>query len=118
MNDLVKREDVWETVQRVCNQYNMCFDTDYERKRAGSFGVDLPKAIMAIPAADGISETVNNDAYLYKCECPKCGNRITSGNEERTFFCDRCGAHLHQRAFTEKEYADAKFEREMDEYED
>ncbi len=52
MNDLVKREDVWKTVQRVCNQYNMCFDPDYESKRAGSFGVDLPKAIMDIPAAD------------------------------------------------------------------
>lgn len=116
--DLVKREDVMKTVEGVCNQYNMCFDPDYEIKRAGSFGVDFPKAIMAIPAADEISETVNNDAYLYKCECPKCGNRITRGREERTFFCDKCGAHLHQRAFTDKEEDEAEFEREMDEYED
>ncbi len=116
--DLVKREDVLKTLERVCAQYNMYFDTDYKTKRAGTFGVDLPKSIMEIPAADEISETVNNDAYLYKCECPKCGNRITRGSEERTFFCDKCGAHLHQRAFTDKEEDEAKFEREMDEYED
>ncbi len=51
MSDLIKREDVMETVQRVCGKYNMYFDTDYKNKRTGSFGVDLPKAIMEIPAA-------------------------------------------------------------------
>lgn len=62
-SDLVKREDVMKTVKEVCNQYNMYFDTDYENKKPGAFGVDLPKAIMEIPVADEISETVNNDAY-------------------------------------------------------
>lgn len=63
-------------------------------------------------------ETINNNAYLHKCECPNCGNRITRGDDERTFYCDECGAHLHQRAFTKEEISKAVFEREMDDYED
>lgn len=65
-----------------------------------------------------IKETINNDAYSYRCHCPVCGNCIQRGNEERTFFCDQCGTHLHQRAFTEEEIEEAIFQHEMDEYED
>lgn len=65
-----------------------------------------------------IKETINNDAYSNRCHCPVCGNCIQRGSEERTFFCDQCGTHLHQRAFTEEEIKDAIFEKEMDEYED
>jgi ribosomal protein L37AE/L43A len=63
-------------------------------------------------------ETVNNDAYLNSCDCPICGKHISRGYEERTFFCECCGTHLHQRAFTDEEMKAAIFEKEMDEYED
>lgn len=63
-------------------------------------------------------ETINNDAYLWRCNCPECGKRIQRGSEERTFYCEQCGIQLHQRAFTEEELEQARFERQMDEYED
>lgn len=64
------------------------------------------------------NETVENDAYLWSCKCPNCGKKIHRGSEERTFYCEQCGIQLHQRAFTEKELDEARFERQMDEYED
>lgn len=63
-------------------------------------------------------ETVNNDAYLLKCKCPKCGNKISRDYDERIFYCEQCGTKLHQRAFTEEEIDEALFQHEMDEYED
>lgn len=65
-----------------------------------------------------MKETINNNAYLNSCDCPDCGNTITRGTEERTFFCDNCGIKLHQRAFTQKEIDDSIFQNEMDTYED
>lgn len=50
MSDLVRREDVMKTVETVCNQYNICFDLN--PKRDGTFGGDLPKAILEIPAVN------------------------------------------------------------------
>lgn len=67
---------------------------------------------------DTLAETVHNNAYLNNCNCPVCNHRIHRGAEERTFYCENCGTHLHQRAFTEKEITDACFDHEMDEYED
>lgn len=67
---------------------------------------------------EDIKETINNDAYSNSCVCPVCGKRIARGYEKRTFFCEQCGTHLHQRAFTEKEMEAAIFDKEMDEYED
>ena len=67
---------------------------------------------------DKAVESVNNRAYTYTCECPKCGNIITRGDEESTIFCSKCGQKLHLRAFTEEEIKEAIFDREMDEYED
>lgn len=49
-SDFVRREDVMATVEHVCEQYNMYFDKDTDGKRSGSFGVDMPRAIMGIPA--------------------------------------------------------------------
>lgn len=63
-------------------------------------------------------ETVDNDAYLHRCRCPKCNKRITRGYEERVFYCEQCGTQLHQRAFTKEEIDKALFQHEMDEYED
>ena len=63
-------------------------------------------------------ETIDNDAYLHRCTCPVCKKKLFRGSEERTFYCEQCGTHLHQRAFTETEIEDALFEHEMDEYED
>lgn len=65
-----------------------------------------------------MEETINNDAYFGSCNCPKCGKAIHRGSEERTFYCEQCGTHLHQRAFTKEELDKASFDREMDEYED
>lgn len=65
-----------------------------------------------------IKETIKNDAYLHNCRCPKCNKNIHRGYEERTFYCENCGTHLHQRAFTKEEIDDALFQHEMDEYED
>lgn len=67
---------------------------------------------------NSVKETINNDAYLWSCNCPDCGKKIHRGSEERTFYCEQCGTHLYQRAFTEEELNKARFEREMDEYED
>ena len=66
----------------------------------------------------GVKETVNNNAYLNSCNCPVCGKHIARGYKEKTFFCQQCGTHLHQRAFTEDEIQKARFEKQMDEYED
>ena len=65
-----------------------------------------------------IKETIENDAYLYSCKCPECSKNIHRGYEERTFYCENCGTHLHQRAFTKEEIDDALFQYEIDEYED
>lgn len=51
-SDLVRRKDVLKTVERICKQYNMYFEKEPDGKRCGSFGVDMPRAIMEIPAAD------------------------------------------------------------------
>ncbi len=74
--------------------------------------------IMDVTGYDEPKETVENDAYLHSCKCPTCGKSISRGYEEKIFYCEKCGTHLHQRAFTEEEYEKAKFEHEMDEYED
>lgn len=50
-----------------------------------------------------MKETIKNDAYLWRCECPNCGKILCRGEEERKFYCEKCGTHLHQRAFTEAE---------------
>lgn len=63
-------------------------------------------------------ETIKNDAYLWKCECPVCESHIHRGSEERIFYCENCGQKLHQRVFSEEEMNAAKFQKEMDEYED
>ena len=63
-------------------------------------------------------ETINNDAYMNSCCCPVCKKKHSRSSNERIFYCSECGTRLHQRSFTEKEIADAKFEREMDCYED
>ena len=67
---------------------------------------------------DEIRETICNDSYLNSCICPKCNRVIHRGYEERTFYCEFCGTHLHQRAFTQEEIDDALFQHELDEYED
>lgn len=67
---------------------------------------------------DKIVESVNNNAYLHSCECPKCGKTMTRGYEEETRFCSKCGQKLHLRAFTKEEVDDALFQNEMDDYED
>ena len=67
---------------------------------------------------NNIKETIGNDAYLHSCRCPECNEKIHRGYEERTFYCENCGTHLHQRAFTEEEIDDALFQHEMDDYED
>lgn len=63
-------------------------------------------------------ETINNDAYLWRCNCPVCGKSIQRDSEEKTFYCSECGTKLHQRAFTQEELGKASFDREMDSYED
>ena len=63
-------------------------------------------------------DTIENDAYLHRCKCPKCNNKLARGNEERLFYCEYCGTKLHQRAFTQEEINEALFQHEMDEYED
>jgi ribosomal protein L37AE/L43A len=65
-----------------------------------------------------MKETIKNDAYLNSCECPNCGNYIRRSSKERIFFCEECGTHLHQRAFTQEEIDKALFDNEMDSYED
>ena len=65
-----------------------------------------------------IRETINNDAYLNSCNCPSCNKTISRGYEDKIFYCEQCGTHLHQRAFTEDEIQKARFEKQMDEYED
>lgn len=66
-----------------------------------------------------MKETIENDAYSYRCKCPVCGKiHQLEGYDERIFFCSKCGERLHQRAFTQEEIDDAIFQREMDEYED
>lgn len=67
---------------------------------------------------EDIKETISNDAYSNSCVCPVCGKHISRGYEDRTFYCEKCGTHLHQRAFTEKEVEAAIFDKEMDECED
>lgn len=67
---------------------------------------------------DNIMETIENDAYLHSCVCPKCKKKLHRGYEERTFYCEYCGTLLHSRAFTQEELDDALFQHEMDEYED
>lgn len=65
-----------------------------------------------------MKETIENDAYLWRCECPNCGKSLHRGKEEKVFYCEKCGTELHQRAFTQDELDKASFERQMDEYED
>lgn len=64
-----------------------------------------------------MKEVINIDAYDFSCNCPTCGKRITC-KENETFYCERCGEHLHHRAYTKEEIKQAIFEREMDTYED
>lgn len=73
---------------------------------------------MTAEKHNNTKEAIDNDAYLWSCKCPDCGKKIHRGWEERIFYCEQCGAHLHQRAFTEEELDKARFEREMDDYED
>lgn len=65
-----------------------------------------------------MKETINNDAYSNRCNCPVCNKRLFRGSEDRIFYCENCGTQLHQRAFTREEIKEAIFQHEMDEYED
>lgn len=65
-----------------------------------------------------IMESINNSAYLFMCECPKCGKRMERGRKEEIKFCSKCGQKLHLRVFTEEELRQARFDRSMDDYED
>jgi len=110
-------------------------DTNIARKMLGVVGFDMTnstddevfeKVLSLINKYGAVSkiinsnikETINNDAYSNSCDCPECGEHISRGKEERTFFCFKCGVHLHQRAFTKEEIDEAVFEHEIDSYED
>lgn len=63
-------------------------------------------------------DSVNNDAYLHSCNCPKCNKYMYRDTKESFIYCSECGTYLHLPAFTKDEIRKAIFEREMDEYED
>lgn len=64
-------------------------------------------------------EAINLDAYLSRCECPICGNKMFHGCQgEEVKYCSKCGQKLHIRAFTREEIDRAVFEKEQDDYED
>ena len=67
---------------------------------------------------DEVMEAVANSAYHHHAKCPCCGNYFHRANAEKIVYCNVCGQKLHLRAFTEKEISDARWDREMDSYED
>lgn len=69
-------------------------------------------------AKDKLIDTVENDAYLLSCKCGKCGAYLERGYDEEEQYCPSCGAHIRMPAFSKEEVDRARFENEMDEYED
>ena len=66
---------------------------------------------------DALMEAIEHSAYYHHAKYPKCGNYFHRSCAEAVF-CQACGQKLHLRAFTQSEVDQARFDREMDAYED
>lgn len=133
LEELQKAKEQYDDINSVAEQTALMGLSDFARakeavkteiKRSLDYSLKEYQKIgtvgelKALKEKSVANETVENDAYLWSCKCPNCGKKIHRGSEERTFYCEQCGIQLYQRAFTEKELDEARFERQMDEYED
>jgi ribosomal protein L37AE/L43A len=124
MTDIEILKNEMECVKRAdagCNRKCLECDLVLDSKDIIKTYENAIKLLQNIYKSDDnetILETVKNDAYQRSCRCPKCNNYIARCSYERIFYCDECGTKLHQREFTEEEVKKARFDREMDEYED
>lgn len=55
------------------------------------------------PSKEEAVDTVDNNAILLRCKCPKCGRKLSRTLEEEERYCRQCGQKLHVPAFSEAE---------------